>query len=80
MGEPDIRLESLGEAAVSDDGTEAWLAVRGSPYAWVAASLLMFLGPPRVVLSYLAFLLVGYQLAASESHDRAVAQRNSQRA
>jgi hypothetical protein len=44
----------------------AWLAVHRSPYAWVAASLLMFLGPPRVVLSYLAFLLVGYALAARE--------------
>jgi hypothetical protein len=40
-----------------------WLAIQRSPYAWVAASLLMFLGPPRVVLSYLAFLVVGYLLA-----------------
>lgn len=40
----------------------AWLAVRGSPYAWVAAALLMYLGPPRVVPSYLAFLLVAIEL------------------
>ena len=39
-----------------------WLAVRGSPYAWVAAAVLMFLGPPRVVTSYLGFLLVAVQL------------------
>ena len=43
-----------------------WLALRGSPYAWVAAAVLMFLGPPRVVSSYLAFLIVGYLLAARE--------------
>jgi hypothetical protein len=43
-----------------------WLGVRRSPYAWVAASLLMFLGPPRVVLSYLAFILVGYEQARRE--------------
>ena len=51
-----------------------WLALRRSPYAWVAASVLMFLGPPRVVLSYLAFLLVGYQLALRASH-RPAAER-----
>jgi hypothetical protein len=43
-----------------------WLGIHRSPYAWVAASLLMFLGPPRVVLSYLAFILVGYELARRE--------------
>jgi hypothetical protein len=40
-----------------------WLGLRRSPYAWIAAAVLMFLGPPRVVPSYLAFILVGYELA-----------------
>jgi hypothetical protein len=44
----------------------AWLAVRGSPYAWVAAAVLMFVGPPRVVTSYLGFLLVAVQLIETE--------------
>jgi hypothetical protein len=39
-----------------------WLAIRGSPNAWVAAAVLMFLGPPRVVTSYLGFLLVAVEL------------------
>ena len=45
---------------------EFWLAVRGSPYAWVAAAVLMFVGPPRVVTSYLGFLLVAVQLIEAE--------------
>jgi hypothetical protein len=48
-------------------GTTVWLAYRRSPYAWIAAALLMFLGPPRVVLSYLAFIVVGYVLARRET-------------
>jgi hypothetical protein len=47
-----------------------WLAARGSPYAWVAAAVLMFLGPPRVVTSYLGFLLVAVQLIDHEAVDR----------
>ena len=47
-------------------GTTMWLAVHGSRYAWVTAALLMFLGPPRVVLSYLAFLVVAVELARRE--------------
>jgi hypothetical protein len=43
-----------------------WLAARGSPYAWVAVAVLMFLGPPRVVTSYLGFLLVAVQLIDQE--------------
>jgi hypothetical protein len=43
-----------------------WLAARGSSYAWVAAALLMFVGPPRVVTSYLGFLLVAVQLIDQE--------------
>jgi hypothetical protein len=44
-----------------------WLALRGSPYAWVAAAILMFLGPPRVATSYLGFLLVAVQLIDREA-------------
>jgi hypothetical protein len=47
-------------------GATLWLAARGSPYAWLAAALLMFLGPPRVVTSYLGFLLVAVQLTDHE--------------
>ena len=43
-----------------------WLAVHDSPYAWIAAAVLMFLGPPRVVTSYLAFLVPGYLLAVRQ--------------
>jgi hypothetical protein len=46
-----------------------WLAVSGSRYAWVAAAVLMYLGPPRVVSSYLAFLLVAVELAQREPPD-----------
>jgi glycosyl transferase family 87 len=59
--------------ALTGAAVTVWLAIRGSPYAWVAASVLMFLGPPRVVLSYLAFVVVGYLKAADEmrgSHAR----------
>jgi hypothetical protein len=50
---------ALGTAAAT-----VWLAWRRSPWAWVAAAVLMFLGPPRVVTSFLAFLIPGYLLAA----------------
>ena len=43
-----------------------YLAVRGSRYAWLAAALLMFLGPPRVVLSYLAFVIVAVELSTRD--------------
>ncbi len=56
-----------GAVAVASLGATAWLALRGSRYAWVAAALLMFLGPPRVVLSYLAFLLPACALATTQS-------------
>jgi hypothetical protein len=39
-----------------------WLAVRRSPYVWIAAAVLMFLGPPRVSTAYLAFLVPGVLL------------------
>ena len=44
-----------------------WLAIHGSPYAWIAAAVLMYLGPPRVVTSYLAFLVPGYLLAIRQT-------------
>ena len=52
--------------AIAATFATAVLAIRRSPYAWVAAAALMFVGPPRVVLSYLAFLPVGYELARRE--------------
>lgn len=58
--------------AIASLAATAWLAVRGSPYAWVAAALLMFFGPPRVVTSYLGFLLVAVQLI---DHDAAALPR-----
>lgn len=56
-----------GAVAVASLAATIWLAVRGSRYAWAAAALLMFLGPPRVVLSYLAFLVVAWELARPET-------------
>ncbi len=47
-------------------GATLWLAARGSAYAWVAAALLMFLGPPRVVTSYLGFLLLAVEVTIHE--------------
>jgi hypothetical protein len=52
--------------ALASLASTLWLAARGSPYAWVAAAVLMFLGPPRVVTSYLGFLLVAVQLIDRE--------------
>lgn len=43
------------------------LVVRKSPWAWAAIAVLMFIGPPRVVLSYLAFLAPAVVLMVSES-------------
>lgn len=55
--------------------TTLWLAARGSQWAWVAAAVLMFLGPPRVVTSYLGFLLVAVQLVDQERVSRGTAGR-----
>jgi len=41
------------------------LVARRSRWAWVAVAVLMFIGPPRVVLSYLAFLAPAALLAIS---------------
>lgn len=43
-----------------------WLAMTRSRFAWLAAAILMFVGPPRVVLSYLAFVLVAVELMLHE--------------
>jgi len=39
------------------------LSARRSEYAWLAAALLMFLGPPRVATSYLGFIAVAVILS-----------------
>jgi alpha-1,2-mannosyltransferase len=49
--------------ALATAGLTAWLAFRRSEWAWIAAAVLMVLGPPRVVTSYIGFLAVGYVLA-----------------
>ena len=38
-------------------GMLVWLAAHGSPYAYVAAAVAMFVVPPRVSTAYLAFLV-----------------------
>lgn len=43
------------------------LMVRGSRWAWIAAAAMMFIGPPRVVLSYLAFLAPAVLLTLHEA-------------
>lgn len=43
-----------------------YLAIRRSPYAWLAAAVLMFLGPPRVTTSYLSFILVAVVIMLEE--------------
>jgi len=42
------------------------LAIRRSTYAWLAAAVLMFLGPPRVTTSYLSFMLVAVVIMLEE--------------
>jgi hypothetical protein len=56
-----------GAVALGCLGATVLLAAHRSPYAWVAAAVLMFLGPPRVVTSYLGFLLVAVQIIDHES-------------
>jgi len=51
---PDLWLA----VAVVNAAIAVILAVRRSPWAWVAVAVLMFLGPPRVTTSYLSFILV----------------------
>ncbi len=49
------------------------LAVRRSPYAWLAAAVLMFLGPPRVTTSYLSFILVAVVVMLEKPPDTRMA-------
>jgi hypothetical protein len=48
-----------------------YLVARRSRWAWVAVAVLMFVGPPRVVLSYLAFLAPAVMLTLhdDEQHE-----------
>lgn len=50
---PLLWVAGAGGAAIA----VIWLAVRASPYAYVAAGAAMFLVPPRVSTAYIAFLL-----------------------
>jgi hypothetical protein len=52
--------------ALASAGVVIWLAARHSAWAWVAATVFMVVGPPRVVTSYVAFIVVGYLLAARQ--------------
>jgi hypothetical protein len=47
-------------------GVALTLAARRSRYAWIATGVLAFIGPPRVVLSYLAFLAPAVVLTLRE--------------
>ena len=58
--------------ALASLAATVWLAIKGSPYAWVAAAVLMFLGPPRVVTSYLGFLLVAVELVERDRQEVSV--------
>jgi hypothetical protein len=44
----------------------SFLAVRRSQWAWTAAAVVMFIGPPRIVLSYLGFLAPAVVLTLRE--------------
>ena len=44
-----------------------WLAFRRSEWAWFAAAVLMFVAPPRVATSYLAFVLVAVELQEQQA-------------
>lgn len=46
------------------------MVVRGSRWAWVAVAALLFIGPPRVVLSYMAFLIPAVLLTLQEDARR----------
>ena len=52
--------------AASSAAVALVLALRGSPWAWLAAAVLMFLGPPRVTTSYLGFILVAVVVMLEE--------------
>jgi len=52
--------------AASSAAVALVLAVRRSPWAWLAVAVLMFLGPPRVTTSYLGFILVAVVVMLEE--------------
>ena len=56
-----------GVAAVTGLASLA-LAARHSRWAWLAAAVLMFVGPPRVTTSYLGFILVAVVMMLDEPH------------
>ena len=49
-----------------------YLVARRSRWAWVAVAVLMFVGPPRVVLSYLAFLAPAVLLTLHDDEVREI--------
>lgn len=55
--------------AAAASGAALWLSIRGSRWAWVATAATMFVGPPRIALSYLGFVApaVARTLAERES-------------
>jgi hypothetical protein len=53
--------------AVGSGVATIWLALRRSEWAWLAAAMLMFVAPPRVATSYLAFVLVAVELQDQQS-------------
>ena len=49
----------------------AWLALTRHRWAWIGLGVLMFLGPPRIALSYLGFLAPAVSRTLAEDEDRA---------
>ncbi len=49
-------------AALASVGWRGYALVTRSRFTWTSAAILMFLGPPRVATSYLAFLVPGLEL------------------
>jgi hypothetical protein len=58
---------ALAAVAATASAVLLW---RGSRWVWVALAFLMFLGPPRVALSYLGFLAPAIVLTWSEAERR----------
>lgn len=56
-----------GVLAVGTSAVAAVAVVRRSRWVWVALAVVMFVGPPRVVLSYLAFLAPAVVLSWRET-------------
>lgn len=56
--------------AVASGGVAAWTVATGSRWMWIALAFVMFLGPPRVALSYLGFLIPAILLTWAEEDAR----------